>query len=255
MNWISLLNIIAILFAIQARAAFALVDQSITQGPPANHFWAFNAGVQQFRLHGDRGNDIVGRAGQIGFGLAQFLNDRWLIQGLVDLHAGPWEAIRDSSFSADFSGTGATFETMFSLSSSTLRSGSSNWVGVLSLSYVDMVGRSVGPNHKEPPNPYLNYQEQSYQINMTAIWLNPGIEWTFVQSPRFTGNTPELLATRIEGYSLRLAAGLPVYATYRARTVRRDETPNASPEPKEMIDKGRLRGYSVITSLHAWLGS
>lgn len=255
MNWLPV-KIFVVVATLHSTTCLAIADQSITEGPPTDRLWVFNVGAQQLKLHGDRGNDIVGRAGHVGFGLAKFLGDRWLAQGLIDLHAGPWEHIRDASFNADFNGTGVTFETMYGLSGPTLRSGASSWSGILSVSYVDMVGRSVGPNKREAANPHEGlYQEHNYQINMTAIWFNPGIEWTFIQSPRFSGNTPELLATRIEGYALRLSAGLPVYATYRARITKRDETPNASPDPKEMVDKGRLRGYSVITSLHAWLGS
>lgn len=241
-----------------ATRVVAADDQAITNGPPTRRLWTFTASMQQLKLHGDRGNDVTGRSGQVGFGLGGFVSDRFLVQGLVSLHAGPWDRVRDSSFNADFSGTGVTIESIYALTGSTLRSGGSVWSGVLSLGYVDLVGKSIGPNRKEPTDPNSReglFQEQNYQINMTAIFINPGIEWTHMQSPRPTGNTTELLATRVEGVSLRIEAGIPVFATFRTRSTGRDDTPNASQDIKERVDKGRLRGYSVITSVHTWLGT
>ena len=243
-----------------ATSSFAIEDQSITNGPPTTRLWAFSASVEQFRLHGDRGNDVFGKAGQVGFGLGVFVNDRWLVQGLVNLHAGPWERIRDSSFNADFSGTGVTVESIVGLTGPTLRSGGGVWSAVLSAEYLDLVGRTIGPNLKEPTTPQAHsdyFFEQSYQININAIWLNPGIEWTNIKTPRPSGNSTELLTTRVEGCSLRLSAGFPIYSSYRANSVGRDNSgaPVATQAAQENVDKGRLRGYSVITSVHTWLGS
>lgn len=254
-------TIAAVFFAaaLGATESFAIDDQSITNGPPTNRLWAFSASLEQFRLHGDRGNDVFGKAGQVGFGLGVFVHDRVLVQGLVNLYAGPWERIRDSSFNADFSGTGVTVESVFALTGSSLRSGGGIWSAVLSAEYLDMVGRTIGNNLKEPTNQQKHddfFFEQSYQININAIWLNPGIEWTNIKTPRPTGNSTELLTTRVEGCSLRLSAGIPIFSSYRAVSViRQDDGSNTTQKPQENVDKGRLRGYSVITSVHTWLGS
>lgn len=254
--------IIRAAFAVEilyAATSFAIEEQAITNGPPTTRLWAFSASLEQFRLHGDRGNDVFGKAGQVGFGLGVFVHDRVLVQGLVNLHAGPWERIRDSSFNVDFSGTGVTVESVVSLTGASLRSGHGVWSAVLSAQYLDLAGRTIGPNLKEPttqqPRDNSSF-EQSYQININAIWLNPGIEWTNIKTPRPSGNSTELLTTRVEGYSLRLSAGLPLYNSYRATSVGRNNSgTNTSQTPQETVDKGRLRGYSVITSVHTWLGS
>lgn len=241
-----------------ATLSYAVEDQAITNGPPTNRLWSFSASLRQLRLHGDRGNDVFGKAGQVGFGLGMFVNDRWFAQTLVNLHAGPWERIRDSSFNADFSGTGVTVESIVALTGSSLRSGSGVWSAVLSVEYLDLIGRTIGPNVKEPTTPQAHkdfFFEQSYQINSNVIWLNPGIEWTNIKTPRPTGNSLELLTTRVEGYSLRLSAGFPVFSSYRASSVARDDSGTTTQTPQETVDKGRLRGYSVITSVHTWLGS
>lgn len=248
----------ALIFTAFSADGAAAEDQSIINGPPTKRLWAFNLAMEQIKLHGDRGNDIVGKAASVGFGLGYFINDRWLVQGFVGLRAGPWDRVRDSSFNSDFSGTGVSLETIYGLTGSSLRSGGSMWSFALVTGYTDLAGKSIGPNRKEPTNPNDSsgfFLEKSYQINANILWLNPGIEWTYIKAPRSTGNTPELLATRIEGCSIRVSAGVPIFASYRARSVARINDQGASQAQQEVTDKGRLRGYSVITSLQTWLGS
>ena len=233
-------------------------------GPAKVSLWDIELTAMQYRWKGygfkdpTSDNDVVGKGAVLSLGYGQTLGEASWWQARLDLFSGPWEHIRNATFDADYSGTGVSMEIARAIWPGQLRGTSGTIAGVLAVGYTDMAGRSIGRNRAESlilddrANYYL---EQNYIVSVNALWMEPQIAWVKMLPTRPDGNSLELLDTRIEGYALSLGAVIPVYATYRAYSVRRKEEQSTSQAPGEYRETGLLRGYAVAITLRTWLGT
>lgn len=230
----------------------------IVEGPPATRFWTMSMGGQRFFLGSKEDHDVHGYAGQVSFGMSWHLRERWQLTGQAEVIAGPWDRIRNNSFDADFNGVGGTVDSLICVSRAECRSGDWTWAVAAALSYFDISGRSIGANRHDTGNPNERgnlFLEHRYNLNVSGLWIVPSVVWLKFSKPRPTGNTTELLTTRIEGVAFRAGVGIPLITRYRANFVKREEGSGASQYPVESTEKGKMTGYSVLMSFQAWLGT
>ena len=226
--------------------------------PPKTTLWDVEMSGVLYRWHGDRDNDVFGRGGILSFGYGQTIDSSWWWQGRFDVYAGPWEVIRNHTFDSDFNGTGISAGMGRALWPGSLRDPGGCLAGILSIGYVDMAGKSSGQNHAQSTkvddgaNFYL---EQSYRIGVNALWVAPEISWVHMEPSRPQGNLPELLDTRIEGYSVSAALMIPIFSTYHADMVRRAQGDANDQKPREFRESGSLKGYAASLTLRTWLGT
>jgi hypothetical protein len=90
-------------------------------------------------------------------------------------------------------------------------------------------------------------------MRVNNLSLLPAIFLSWLAPPRPRGNTPELLMTRLEGYFLTLGMAMPLLSSYSARYTVRPEP--GQPAPPQKLEKGELRGYSILMSFTAMLGT
>jgi hypothetical protein len=229
-----------------------------TKGPATHRLWMISTGIQRFRMIGDNDHEMHGLAGHVGFGVSYFYRPNLMLQGSIETVIGPWEKMRNNSFEGDYSGTSFTADMIYAPFDDSLRSNSLVFAGALSATYFDMNGRTVGRNLREksiPNHPDNLYLENSYRVKLNGVWLTPGIVMAHIKSPRPTGNTVDLLTTRIEGTSLRVGLGLPLFARYRSSFMRRRYGDEATDPPQELKEKGQMAGFSVYASVQTWLGT
>lgn len=226
--------------------------------PPTQTLWNFGIGSSLMRLSDGGSQSLSGPAARVTAGYSLFVSPTWLSQAQMQIYSGPWNRIRQNSFDADFSGIGFAIESLWSLTAKELRSGDSSLAGMLALSYADISGKSVGENRHYsgiPDDKADAFLERKYSLNIQALLVEGSLVWCYFHVPRPSGNTTELLTTRTEGVGVRLGAGAPVYAIYRANSLRREYSPIASKEPVESVSRGKMGGYYLFLGVQTWIGS
>ena len=205
--------------------------------------WSFGLTGMRHSLKAGDGNELLGNSGAIQLGTG-YISASWYSDVSLDILLGPYEPTREKQLNVDYVGTGLTAFAGFSAQTKNLRSAEGGYGFALGLSYADSVGRSVGRNRKEGRSSDLI---DNYSMRVTAFSLIPAIFFSWLREARPNGNTPELLETRVEGYFLTIGMAMPLLSSYSAKYDKRDGEP--------VTEKGQLRGYSLVITLKAMLGT
>lgn len=215
--------------------------------------FSFGVTGSRHNLKSGDGNEVVGNSGAVQLGTGR-VGESWFGLLSLDIHMGPYEPALDDQLNVDFQGTGLTLWTGFSAQTLDLRSAAGGYGFALGLSYADIVGRSIGANHKDSRRrdgsgkPAGEDAEliDNYTMRVTNFSLLPAIFFSWLKPGRLAGNSPELLSTRGEGYVLTIGVAMPIMVSYQAKYELLDGTPQN--------DTGQLRGYSVLLNLTSLLG-
>jgi hypothetical protein len=207
----------------------------------------FSVGVAGLRhsLKSGGETEVIGNAAAVQLGTG-YISESWYVTGSLDILLGPYEPANNSELDIDYFGTGATIWTGFSAQTLNLRSAEGGYGFALGLSYADSVGRLVGQNRKREGEADGDVIDE-YVIRVNNLSLLPGIFFSWLQPARPRGNTPDLLATRLEGYFLTIGMAMPLLTSFSAKS----ETRNGEPDNKH----GQLRGYSIMLALSSMLGT
>lgn len=216
-------------------------------------------GVSGWRhsLKGDD-NELIGSAGDLQLGTG-YIDENWYASLSLDILLGPYEPIRSNQLNIDFTGTGFTAWAGFSAQTLNLRSPEGGYGFALGLSYLDIVGRSIGKNRRNRPEDNGLDQIDKYIMRVNSLALMPALFFSWLAQPRPRGNTPELLATRLDGYFLTIGGALPLSSHYNVRFQTRPQAPDSQlplrTQAKTESQKGSLAGYSIVISFTAMLGT
>ena len=209
-----------------------------------NAVWSVGTTVERFALEGEDSNELTGTAGLLQFG-GGFLGERFAFLGSANLILGPYEEVRSEDIKTDFGGTGFTAWTYYAVGMD-LRHPKGSYGFCLGLDYTDMVGRSVSKSASKDDRVLDNYV-----IRSAIFSVIPGFFFAWLEPARPKGNTPELLATRIEGYVLTIAYSYPLIADYKVKYTTAE--PNGNNE-QSFRSSGDLKGYAVIVGFGFLLG-
>jgi hypothetical protein len=97
-------------------------------------------------------------------------------------------------------------------------------------------------------------------MHVTSYTIFPSIFFAWLKEARPAGNTPDLLATRIEGYMLNMGIAMPLSSKYKIRYLSTPMTQGTSALLKEegpsyvSTKYGYLRGYSLVVTFSTLLG-
>lgn len=213
-------------------------------------------------------NELLGSAGAIQIGTG-YIDENWYASLSLDVVLGPFEPTLGNQLNVDYSGTGLTLWTGVSAQTMNLRSPEGGYGFALGLSYMDIIGRSVGKNRKMRNDQKDGEQEliDNYIMRVNSLAVIPALFFSWLAPPRPRGNTPELLTTRIDGYFLTIGGALPLLSHYNARYERlKNHTHKTSAatdgnstqmqdKNTSTTEKGALAGYSIIISFTAMLGT
>ncbi|MCX6123824.1 MAG: hypothetical protein NTV34_03630 [Proteobacteria bacterium] len=226
--------------------------------PPSDRLWTIGIGMERIYLKGQSDHNILGLSGGVGFGMSWFAQEDLMLTGTVDIHQGPWGRIRNGTFNADFSGAAGSVEATYCFLQRTCRLGAPTLALGVALSSLDISGKSIGPHRKDtgdPKDKNNEFLEQQYKLSANGFLVAPSLALVNLKAPRPSGNTSELLTTRIEGRAVRLGIAVPFLMKYRAVYIVREDLQEASQEPSEHVVKGFLKGYSIFASFQTWLGT
>jgi hypothetical protein len=214
-----------------------------TPHPPnlASEHMVWNFGLSGTRnfLKSIHGHYILGSHGAVQFG-AGYITPRWFAFTSLDFHTGPFEPVTVGEVDVDYMGTGFTAWSGISPQTNGLRQGGLGYGLALGVSYIDLVGRSIGYGTTRGTNaqdPQGLTGVSAYTLETTNVSVTPGIFLSYLEKPRLSGNHPELLTTRFEGHILTLGAALPVIAEFKKKTNFSDGT-NA-------VENGPMRVYRI----------
>ncbi len=209
----------------------------------------------RYILKADNDNELVGNGVKIGLG-GGYIAKSWYMNGMLDILLGPYEPTRDKQLNVDYVGTGLSYWWGTSAQTLDLRSSEGSYGFAVGLNYADVVGRSVGRNRKEttnPADPENSNLIDNYIMRVTSFSVTPALFFAWLKGARPKGNTPDLLATRLEGYVMTVGVAIPLLASYQAHYDKRGDVTEQF-EPKKISEKGPLKGYSLLVSLNAFLG-
>lgn len=189
-------------------------------GPPWGQLvWNFGVNGARNALVSESGRQILGSYGSVQFG-AGFLTQRWYALGSLDFLTGPFEPVTVGELDVDYAGTGITFWTGFSPRKAGLRDGGMGYGIALGTSYSDLVGRSIGQARGGRRGPDVGGPSggplaiDSYTLQATNVSVIPALFLSWLKKPRPTGNSQDLLATRLEGHILTFGMAFPVAAEF-----------------------------------------
>lgn len=253
---------------ILAAATLTAIKPQAAPETTRSSVWSVGVAGGRHSLKAGDGNEILGNYGSVQLGTG-YISRSWYTLVAIDFLLGPYEPTRNRQLDVDYTGTGITAWVGFSAQTLDLRSQEGGYGFALGLSYADSVGRSVGRNRQEGTAPAGTTSAKlidDYALRVTNFSLLPAIFFCWLQEGRPPGNTPELLATRIEGFVLTIGAAMPLMVSYsakyttRARTVSDSNTPadtkdDVTEPGKTVREPGRMRGYSILASVTALLGT
>lgn len=217
--------------------------------PMRQSVWSFGITGERNNLKAGNGTDeLLGNSAAIQIGTGS-VSGSWYTIASLDILLGPYERALQDQLNVDYQGTGFTVWTGFSAQTLDLRSSAGGYGFALGLSYADTVGRSIGANRKDSGKgtPEDEKRIGNYNIRITNFSLLPGIFFSWLSPGRPEGNTPDLLATRTEGYILTLGVAVPLLVSY--------STKYETLDGKSEDESGQLRGYGVLITLTSLLGT
>jgi hypothetical protein len=238
-----------------AAAGGAAAETKATQGA-RDQAWSFGVAGERHNLKAGNGHELIGNAGKVQLGTG-WIHPRWYGLVSLDVALGPYEPTYGGQHVVDYVGTGLTTWLGFSAQTLDLRSKDGGYGFALGLSYGDIVGRSTGRNLRDAGGERNPDLVDDYTMHVTDFSLMPAVFFSWLRPARPAGNTPELLATRVEGYVLTLGMEMPLLVTYQAKFQTRErKKDDGSIEPAHAeTASGQLRGYSILVALTALLGT
>ncbi len=223
--------------------------------------WSFGLTGLRHSLKAGDGNEVLGNSASVNLGTG-YVSDSWYLYGSFDIILGPYEPTLNQQLDVDYYGTGFTIWSGYSAQDLDLRNPDGGYGFALGFSYADIVGRSIGKNRKESSSKISNNNlKDNYSIKVTNFSLLPAIFFSWLDEPRPRGNSPDLLKTRIDGYFLTIGMAMPLLVSYHARYDTRDQYEVVddqlviTKESETLTPSGNLRGYSLLVTLTALLGT
>ncbi len=228
-----------------------IVIPKATAQPVQSDVWTIGLTSVKHSLKAKDGIEFIGPAAalQIGYGS---IGDYWFANGYVDILLGPYQPTQGGQMDVDYTGTGLSVEAGLSAHSNNIRSPDGGYGFVMGFNYGDTQGRGTGISRKSRRAPAFGFVTQEsagldeYSQRVTYFALAPQIFFSWLGQPRPIGNTPELLATRIEGYMLTIGGIIPLSANYSVRY--------ATDNNESVRKHGSLYGYSMTASFRIVLG-
>ena len=186
---------------------------------------------------------------QLGHG---FLGENIYVSYTFDIISGPYNARQQEHVSADFSGTGFSAMIAHTAENANIRTESGNYGFAIGLGYSDIIGRSVSLK----PSVTKNENIDQFTMRVTSYTIFPSLFFAWLKEARPTGNTPELLTTRIEGYMLNMGIAMPLWSRYKLSYLSTPTTQNtaSSSSTHVVTTYGYLAGYSLVITFSALLG-
>ena len=254
---LALLIVTYLIIALVARPSDALAEDSSEGNNRRNNVWTVGITGARYSLKSGDGNALVGNATSVGFGTG-YIGENWFSHVGFEFMFGPYDPARNGQFAIDTTGTGFTIWTGLSAQTAGIREAAGSYGFGLGLRYADLVGRSIGRNLKESPaNDAANARLlDNYLLRLTDFSVIPSLFFSWLQERRQAGTSPELLKTRLEGFILTLGVAMPVSTTYQVKFTRRTRRPRDGDviEGSSTREQGKMRGYSILATLTAFLG-
>ena len=249
--WRKFLQVAALGFGTALVSSYALSAEKngrvATDGTMKTAVWSFGITGAQENLKAAGNNQLIGTSAAVQIGYGHIARD-WLANFSVDILQGPYQPTYDSQLQVDHSGFGFTAWTGLSAQNTNVRSPEGGYGFALGLSYGALTGQMMGRNRRDDGQGTAADRAliDSYTSHVSKLSIIPGLFFTWLDQARPTGNTPELLMTRIEGLVLLIGAATPIAATYNTSYTK---------GTNEVIrEHGSLSGYSIVVNLTALLG-
>ncbi len=259
--WVGLILNAPSLFAVETNPetpGLKNKENYIVGGPPDKSLWSFGIDSLFYNLHSPEEHQIRGLGARVKAGLNYFFNESLFLQNEIQIFTGPWGKMRNDTFQGDVSGYGFACDFVFPLLGEPIRSGQSSLSGIITANYSDLSAKSLGRNLKTSSDPDSRENvllEREYSLKVQSLFLEATTQWIFFKAPRPSGNTSELLETRLEGHAIRLGVGVPVLSKYQAKAIKVEDSANSTQELKESTTKGRMTGFYMILGGEVWIGS
>jgi len=255
-NFVSIFVILAIAQA--ARAQDETLEQKkkelVTPPRPTRGAARVSGDAAYPPLPGRARNHLRGgrRRIQIGGG---YFSEKWFSMGSADILLGPYDRSREEKIKTDYNGSGFTVWSGYDFSRDGLRGKSGGYGLAVAAKYFELQGRSVSksPPHEEADgsSTYID----NYVARIRSISVIPALYFAWIKKERPSGNAPELLVTRVEGFLLMLGVGYPIDANYSAKFKEYSEDASGSSETeKTMKQSGSMNGRTYVVSFTTLLG-
>ncbi|MFK7823498.1 MAG: hypothetical protein AB8G05_05045 [Oligoflexales bacterium] len=266
---------LSILIAIILLPIAAQAKQQEGQKQYKNSFWSVGLIGERLSYKAGTGYELLGNSGLLSVGYGH-MQSRWFIIGSADVITGPFNPNQSDNIEMDYQGTGVNAWWGYSAQVLDLRHPAGGYGFTLGINYVDIAGRNVY-EQDDPliPSYYsqvgLNYNNS---VRVTYAALSPGIFFCWMKPSRTYGSSVEQLKTRIEGYLLTIAFKMPIFANYQSSHYLwnlKDEAsslegydPNGDQdlyipaeewENEKISQSGKLKGFTILVSLQALLGT
>ena len=253
----------------------AEAEQKINSSQYKNHFWSVGLIGERLSYKAGTGYELLGNSGLLSVGYGH-MQGRWFIIGSADVITGPFNPNQNENTEMDYQGTGVNAWWGYSAQVLDLRHPAGGYGFTLGMNYVDIAGRNAY-EQDDPITPSyysqlgLNY---NHSVRVTYAALSPGIFFCWMNPSRTYGSSIEQLKTRIEGYLLTIAFKMPIFANYQSSHYvwnLKDETssiegydPNSDQdlfipteewENRKVSQSGKLKGFTILVSLQALLGT
>lgn len=220
----------------------------------------FSIGIEgdKHSLKAGNGDELIGNSAAVQLGTG-YIADKWYTTVSLDIILGPYEPVRNRELNTDFVGTGITWFTGISAQTQNLRSPEGGYGFALGLSYADIVGRTVSRRNADSRGGKKDNEEvlDNYIMRVNKFSMMPAVFFSWLKDARPSGNSPDLLITRIEGYFMTIGVAIPLLTTYSAKySVRESTDESGTVKPThEKTENGQLRGYSILLAMTAFFGT
>jgi len=244
---LSSLNRTFLLLAIGLATQYSYVARA---NEDRNDVWEVGLNFQRLQLKDDK-NNLVGNGGTFQVGMGRIIGP-WQLSLVADIVLGPFTSLRKERVKTDFYGTGGTLSARYTFGHKGARA--IRGLGLsLKLAYADIVGRSIQNSTRTD-----DHREVSDLSMRTSIFMGyAGVFISWIEESRPTGNTAQLLTTRVEGYILSCDFGYPLKSSY-STTYHETEYEEGSDEvisTQKKRERGAHNGYSIRATLTILLGS
>jgi hypothetical protein len=223
-----------------------------------NDFWLFSTSSSTHSLESDTddGEKFDGTSFQLSLGRG-IVRDNWSFSTSIDIISGPFDPFFNGELEVEFNGLGLTLISNYAVSESTLRGFFPSISLAGGMNFGTINGSSIGRNTNLDPDFDSSTNSgkiNSYSLSMTTLNLIFGTTLNWIEKARPQGNHPDLLKTRIEGYSLGILAQLPVYANYsssKSTLIYSSSTEKVSSQFSD--SSGTMEGWSLVIALSAFI--
>jgi len=229
-------------------AALLALVPSLGMAEEQAKVWTFGVTGLRQSLKTGNDNELIGNSGELQIG-GGYVATHWYYTISADIIQGPYEPTYQRQLNVEYSGYGATMWSAFSAQNVDLRSIEGGYGFALGVSYATTTGYMNGRNRLDSGKNTNDDRRLvgEYKMHVNNLSLLPAIFFSWLSPSRPAGNTPDLLATRVEGYVLLIGAAAPILTTYDAIGTSSDGIAHH--------DHGNLNGYSLLISLQALLGT